>query len=80
MRSWFLAAIAALAIGMAVPADVRALPAEGQTTIDGVTAGSSPVQDARYVVRCHNVRVLRHTRHGRPRWVWVRRCNRHYYR
>jgi hypothetical protein len=78
VRSWFLAAMAALAIGMVVPADVRALPAESRTTIDSVTAGSSPVQEARYVVRCRNVRVLRHTPHGHH-WVVVQRCHRHYY-
>ncbi len=71
MRSWFIAAIAALAIGMIVPADVQAVPAGDQMTLGGAAAGSSSLQEARYVVRCHSVRVWRH---GRP--VWVRRCHR----
>jgi hypothetical protein len=78
MRGWLMAAMAALAIAMIAPADVRAVPAEHQTTVDDATVGSSRVQEARYVVRCHNVRVLRQTRYGR-RWVVVRRCHRHYY-
>jgi hypothetical protein len=80
MRSWFMAAMAALAIGMAMPSDLRAVPAEGQTTIDHATSSSSSVQEARYVVRCHTVRVLRHNRHGRPYWTSVRRCHRRHYR
>jgi len=59
-------------------------PRIGQLIRDaGLTArrlDPDPKADARYVVRCHNVRVMRHTRSGRPRWVWVRRCHRHYYR
>jgi len=79
MRNWFMAAIAALAIGTALPTGVEAVPAGDQPTFGGAAVSSSPVQEARYVVRCHNVRVRRHTHHG-PRWVVVRRCSRHYYR
>ncbi len=75
MRSWFMAAIAALAIGTALPSHVEAVPAGDHTALDGTSASSSLREDARYVVRCHNVRTWRHG----PR-VWVRRCHRHYYR
>lgn len=71
MRSWLMAAMAALAIAMMVPADVQAVPAGDQTGVRSATGLSPSVQEARYVVRCHNVRVWRH---GRP--VWVRRCHR----
>ena len=75
MRSWSLAALFALAIGMVAPVEVSAAPAAGQTTIERATAGASPIQDVRYVVRCHHVRVWRDTPRGR-RPVSVRRCHR----
>jgi hypothetical protein len=75
MRSWLIAALLALAIGMVAPVEVSAAPAAGQTTIDRATAGASPLQDVRYVVRCHHVRVWRDTSRGR-RPVLVRRCHR----
>lgn len=70
MRSWLMAAIAALAIGTAVPADLKALPAEGQTTTVGAKVDAS-VQEARYTTRCHKVRVWRNGHR-----TWVRRCRR----
>jgi hypothetical protein len=71
MRSWFLAAVGALAIALAAPGLAEAAPAGGHTAIDRATAAAPSIQDVRYVTRCHRVRVWRH--HHR---VWVRRCHR----
>ena len=79
MRSWIIAAGAILAVGMVAPSAASAAPGTGQTAIDRSVMRASPVEDVRYVVRCRNVRVLRHDRYGRRRWVVVRRCHRHYY-
>lgn len=70
MRLSIIAALGALALGVIAVSGVDAAPTIGRTAV-GTTDASSPVQEARYVVRCHNVRVWRH---GRP--VWVRRCHR----
>ncbi len=78
MRSWISAAVAISAVGMVAPSAVRAAPATGQTAIERSAAGASSIEDIRYVVRCHRVRVWRNTPHGR-RLVVVRRCHRHYY-
>ncbi|HXP76946.1 MAG TPA: hypothetical protein VN823_22620 [Stellaceae bacterium] len=75
MRNWIIAALAAFLVCTAAPWAANAAPATGQTTIDRAEAGASPIQDVRYAVRCHNVRVWRHTHHGR-RSVVVRRCHR----
>jgi hypothetical protein len=75
MRGGFLAALGALAIAMAAPVGANAAPAGGQSAIDRTTAGASYLEEARYVVRCHRVRVRRDTPEG-PQRVWVRRCHR----
>lgn len=71
MRSWVLAAVGALVIAIAATVGAEAAPAGGQTAIDRATAGTTSIQDVRYVVRCHRVRAWRN--HHR---VWVRRCHR----
>ena len=78
MRLSIIAALGALALGVIAVSGVDAAPTIGRTAV-GTTDASSPVQEARYVVRCHNVRVLRHDRYGHRRWVTVRRCHRRYY-
>ncbi len=78
MRLSIIAALGALALGAIAVSGVEAAPTIGRTAV-GTTDATSPVQEARYVVRCHNVRVLRHDHHGHHRWVVVRRCRRHYY-
>ncbi len=75
MRSWIIVGFAALSIGMMAPVGAGAAPATGQTALDRTAAESAPVQDVRYVTRCHRVRVWRDTRYGR-RPVLVRRCHR----
>lgn len=79
MRLSIIAALGALALGAIAFSGADAAPTVGRTAV-GTIEASSPVQQARYVVRCRNVRVLRHGPHGRARWVVVRRCHRHYYR
>jgi hypothetical protein len=75
MRSWIIAALATLALGMMAPSDATAAPATGQTTLDRTVAANSAVQDVRYVTRCHPAQVWRNTYRGR-RLVTVRRCHR----
>jgi hypothetical protein len=60
------------------PGVARAAPAIGDSTTDRATTGTSSIEDVRYVVRCHFVRVWRNTPYGR-RPVRVRRCHRVYY-
>lgn len=71
MRSWVIAALGVLAVGLLAPSAATAAPAGGQTAIDRATTESPLVQDVRYVTRCHRVHVWRN--HHR---VWVRRCHR----
>ncbi len=78
MRSSFMAALAALGIAIVAPAELSAAPAIGHSTIDRATAGYSSIEDVRYAVRCHHVRVWRDTPYGRQP-VRVRRCHRVYY-
>jgi hypothetical protein len=78
MRSWLMAALAALGIAVVAPAQLSAAPAIGQSTIDRATTGISSIENVRYVVRCHHVRVWRNTPYGRQP-VRVRRCHRVYY-
>lgn len=78
MRLSIIAALGALAMGVIAVSGADAAPTIGRTAI-GTAQASSPVQEARYIVRCHNVRVLRHDRYGHRHWVVVRRCHRHYY-
>jgi hypothetical protein len=73
MRLSIIAALGALALGVVAVSGVDAAPTIGRAAV-GATEASSSVQEARYVVRCHNVRAWRHGRR-----VWVRRCHRHYY-
>ena len=73
MRLSIIAALGVLALGVIAVSGVDAAPTVGRDAV-GATEASSPVQEARYVVRCHNVRVWRHGRR-----VWVRRCHRRYY-
>ncbi len=61
MRSWISAAVAISAVGMVAPSAVRAAPATGQTAIERSAAGASSIEDIRYVVRCHRVRVWRNS-------------------
>ncbi|TMQ09964.1 MAG: hypothetical protein E6J90_36990 [Deltaproteobacteria bacterium] len=75
MRSWFMAVLAVLAIGTMAPGVPRAAPAIGHSTIDRATTGTSSMEDVRYVVRCHRVRVWRDTPYGRQP-ARVRRCHR----
>jgi len=79
MRLSIIAALGALALSAVLMPGVDAAPTLGRAAAESSEAASPMLQDVRYVVRCHNVRVLRHTHHG-PRWVVVRRCHRHYYR
>lgn len=74
MRLSIIAALGALALSAFFMPGVDAAPTIGRTAV-GTTEASSPIQEARYVVRCHSVRVWRHGRR-----VWVRSCHRHYYR
>jgi len=74
MRLSIITVLGALALGAITLSGVDAAPTIGRTAA-GTTEASSPVQDARYVVRCHKVRAWRHGHR-----VWVRRCHRHYYR
>jgi hypothetical protein len=78
MRLSIIAALGVLALSAVIVPGVDAAPTVGRTAV-GATEAGSPVQDARYVVRCRNVRVLRHDHHGHHHWVVVRRCHRHYY-
>jgi len=78
MRSWLVAALAALGIAVVAPAELSAAPAIGHSTIDRATTATSSIEDVRYVVRCHHVRVWRNTPYGRQP-VRVRRCHRVYY-
>jgi hypothetical protein len=80
MRLSIIAALGALALSAVLMPGVDAAPTIGRTAVESSEAANPMLQDARYVVRCHNVRVMRRTRTGRPHWVWVRRCHRHYYR
>ena len=75
MRSWFMAALAALGIAIVAAAELSAAPIIGHSTIDRATTGTSSMEDVRYVVRCHRVRVWRDTPYGRQP-ARVRRCHR----
>jgi hypothetical protein len=75
MRSLIIGVFAALSIGMVAPSAADAAPATGQTALDRSATAASPVQEIRYVTRCHPVQVWRNTYHGR-RLVTVRRCHR----
>ena len=74
MRLSIIAALGALALGAIAVSGVDAAPTVGRTAIVPEDVRSAPLQEVRYVVRCHNVRVWRHGRR-----VWVRRCHRRYY-
>ncbi|HKF74187.1 MAG TPA: hypothetical protein VKB68_20720 [Stellaceae bacterium] len=74
MRLSIIAALGALALSVFLMPGVDAAPTHGRTFVDTSEPASPLLQDARYTVRCHNVRVWRHGRR-----VWVRRCYRHYY-
>jgi hypothetical protein len=73
MRVSIIAALGALALGAITISSANAAPTIGRTAV-GTAEVSSPVQEARYVTRCHNVRVWRHGHRA-----WARRCHRHYY-
>lgn len=74
MRLSIIAALGALALGAIAVSGVDAAPTIGRTAIVPEDVHSAPLQEVRYVVRCHNVRVWRHGRRA-----WVRRCHRRYY-
>jgi hypothetical protein len=78
MRLSIIAVLGALALAGIAISRVDAAPTVGRAAV-GTTEAGSPVQEARYVVRCHNVRVKRHDQYGHPYWTSVRRCHRHYY-
>jgi hypothetical protein len=75
MRLSIIAALGALALSAFLMPSVDAAPTLGRAAVESSEAASPMLQDVRYVVRCQNVRVLRHTRHHGRRWVVVRRCH-----
>jgi len=75
MRHSIIAALGALALSAFLIPGVDAAPTVGRTAVESSESANPMVQDVRYVVRCHNVRIWRHGRR-----VWVRSCHRHHYR
>jgi hypothetical protein len=75
MRSWLLAASAALSLFLMSAPTGEAVPAAGRTAVEPASVTGSLAQEVRYVRRCRAVQVWKKTRHGR-RLVTVRQCHR----
>ena len=71
MRGLIIAAVVALSVGPLGLVAADAAPEFGRATLDTKATASSPIEEARYVVRCHKVRVWRNGHR-----TWVRRCHR----
>jgi|GEM_PF-3172420 hypothetical protein len=93
MRKWLIAAFAMLSLGAVALSPVEAAPTANESIAQAGPPPASPpppgMQSShhrrhghhrhhrRYHTVCHNVRVWKHTPHGRVP-VWERRCHRVY--